>query len=87
MTPNFWVGNVPFTLLCGQPWQCQNKVNVEEFKTGTWLVHYDNFDSKLWEMCAVPSKHTLNSYPLDLVQKGHNHIPKITIEEVTNNDT
>jgi len=86
-TSNFWVGNVPFPLLCGRPWQRRNKVNVEERETGTWLVHRDNFDSKLWEICAVPSKCTLNGHPLDFFRKGHNHIHKTTIEEVPDNET
>src|SRR5467141_3148541 len=88
-TSNFWVGNVPFPLLCGRPWQRRNKVNVEERDTGTWLVHRDNFDSKLWEICAVPSKRSLNmhGYSQDFFRQGHNHIHKTTFEEVTDKDT
>jgi len=47
MTSNFWVGNVPFPLLCGRPWQVETS-QCRRRKTGTWLVHRDNFDSKLW---------------------------------------
>ena len=38
-TSDFWVGKVPFEVLCGQPWQQKNKVNIEEQNNGTWLVH------------------------------------------------
>jgi len=88
-TSNFWVGDVPFPLLCGRPWQRRNKVNVEERNTGTWLVHRDHFDTKLWELCAVPSKQSMdaNSDPYDFFRKGHQHVHKTTIEEVTDNDT
>ena len=38
-TSNFWVGNIPFEILCGHPWQVRNKINIEEQNDGTWLSH------------------------------------------------
>ena len=98
MTSDFWVGDVPFQILCGRPWQRRNKVNIEEWNNGTWLVHRNISGDKLWELCAVPAHRHADH--VDHADHCDNHffgqvtkVPKkidkskMTMEEVTDKDT
>ena len=61
-TSDFWVGNVPFEILCGWPWQVRknwNKVNIEEHNNGTWLSHRSGPGEAVWEVCAVPAQNSI----------------------------
>ena len=73
-TSDFWVGNVPLEILCGQPWQVQNKINIEERNDGTWLSHRAVSGEAVWEVCAVPAQNPtddgMNSHLF-----GHHHHP------------
>jgi len=65
-----------------QTLQRRNKVNVEERENRQLgFVHRDNFDSKLWEICAVPSKRTLNGHPLDFFRRRAQPYHKTTIKK------
>ena len=97
MTSDFWVGSIPFDLLCGWPWQWKNKVNIEEQNNGTWLVHKSSSRDKLWELCAVPAhcyKDWVNSHFFCHVPKSPVVFPwrdnkhnNVRVEEVTDKDT
>ena len=70
---DLWVGNLPFPILLGRPWQRKNQISIEERETGTWLCRCDSFDHKIWETCAVPAKHAEDF--IDSIQGnffGHN---------------
>ena len=71
-TSDFWIGNVPFKILCGRPWKVQNKINIEEQNNGTWLLHRAVTGEAVWEVCAVPAQNTyedgINSHLF-----GHHH--------------
>ena len=41
MRANLYVGNVPFDLLLGRPWQRGNKVSIDELEDGTYLIFKD----------------------------------------------
>src|SRR6266481_2343248 len=97
-TSDFWIGDVPFQILCGQPWQRRNKVNIEERNNGTWLVHQKISGDKLWELCAIPAHRHADH--VDHADHCDNHffgqvtkVPKkidkskTTLEEVTDEDT
>ena len=71
-TSDFWVGNIPFKILCGCPWQVQNKINIEEQNDGTWLSHRAVTGEAVWEVYAVPAQNPvedgINSHLF-----GHHH--------------
>ena len=73
-TSNFWVGNVPFKILCGWPWQVRNKIDIKERNDGTWLSHRAVSGEAVWEVCAVPAQNptddSMNSHLF-----GHHHHP------------
>ena len=73
-TSDFWVGNVPFEILCRRPWQVQNKINIEERNNGTWLSHRAVTGEAVWEVCAVPAQNPTND-GMNSHLFGHHHHP------------
>lgn len=56
-TTGLWVAPLPFALLLGRVWARQNRISIDERESGTWLCRCGPDDKKIWELCAIPSRH------------------------------